>query len=78
MEPTVLGLPLNIDLGNASYSVTPKDALVIMRGTDSAGDEVYAVALTPGLSMIDGLAFADFAKLHCEFDLRKTFYALTE
>jgi hypothetical protein len=77
-EAQVLGLPLSIDLGDEDYYVIPLSAVVIMKGMDNEGNDVWITTMTDGLTPVDALSYIHFADEHCTFELRKTFYASTE
>jgi hypothetical protein len=78
-QPSVLGMPLNIDLGSdESYTVSPLSAMVVMKGIDSDGNEVCVVTTTEGISPVEALGYAAFASEYYAFQMRKTFYAISE
>ena len=70
---TVLGLPLEWT-DDPEVTVTPYSALVVMKGINSNGNEVFAVVNTTGLTNVEALGFLNFAKLYIEDEVRAELY----
>jgi hypothetical protein len=64
MEYTALGMPLVGLPESGNYTVHPLSAIVVMKGMDSDGDEVYAVLMTENMSPLEGVALARYADIY--------------
>lgn len=77
MDSTVMGMSLDWE-DFAGNKIFPMAALVVMKGIDHEGDEVFTVTNTEGLTAVDALGMASFAVLHCEDSVRKNIAAANE
>jgi hypothetical protein len=64
MEYTALGMPLVGLPESGDYTIHPLSAIVVMKGMDSDGDEVYAVLMTENMSPLEGVALARYADIY--------------
>lgn len=71
MEYTALGMPLVGLPETGDYTVHPLSALVIMKGMDSDGDEVYAVLMTDNMSPLEGVALAKYADIYATLKIEE-------
>jgi len=74
MDLTVLGLPLQWE-EPPNYTVSPISALVIMKGIDDDGDEVYAVMVTEGMTSVEAGGLANYADVYCGEMMKGQIYA---
>lgn len=63
MDLTVLGLPLNWEEPEG-YTVSPLSAIVVMKGIDDEGDEVYAVMVTEGMTPVEAGGLVKYASVY--------------
>jgi hypothetical protein len=59
MEEEVFGMPFKINTGETTIS--PINTLTVIKGMDSDGDIVYALAMSEGMDIVDALALAQYA-----------------
>lgn len=74
---TVLGMPLNWE-EPPGYTVSPLSALVVMKGIDDDGDEVYAVMVTDGMSSVEAGGLATYAGVYCGEMMKGQIYAAAD
>jgi hypothetical protein len=55
----VFGMPLNINTGD--HTISPINTVTIIKGMDSDGDIVYALAMSEGMDIVDALALTQYA-----------------
>ena len=69
-KSSVAGLPMRWEDGE-NNKIFPMAALVVLKGVDQEGDEVYLVTNSDGLQSVDALGMAHFAVLTIEDEVRK-------
>ena len=69
-DSSVAGLPMRWEDGE-NNQIFPMAALVVLKGVDMDGDEVYLVTNSEGLKSVDALGMAHFAVLTIEDEVRK-------
>jgi hypothetical protein len=65
MDKTVLGIPLDLEDAEG-LTISPIAALVVAQGMDSEGRIVYTCLHTDGMTSVEALGLAHYAKLHAE------------
>ena len=75
---SVLGLPLDIDLSDGNTFITPYAAVVVLKGIDSDGDDVYIVSNTTGMTPVEATGLLKFAEVNYSERMRQSFYAAAE
>jgi hypothetical protein len=66
LDITALGIPLEGVPDKPDYYVSPISVLVVMRGIDSEGDEVYGCYTTEGMSHIEAGGLAKYANVYTD------------
>ena len=68
-----LGMDLDWE-DEEGVTISPLSCILISKGIDNDGDEVYAVMHTEGLTDVEALGMLNFGKLHCEDMVKATIY----
>lgn len=74
MSETALGLEIDY-VEDPADPVTTDTVLVISRGFDGDGNEVWSISKSRGLTDIASLAFVEFASEHVHESVRQTLRA---
>jgi hypothetical protein len=76
MTSDFLSLPLQWQMEDGQFH--PLSALVVVKGLDEEGVEVYAIVLTEGLNPVEALGMAEYVHLHAQETVKNSILAHEE